>query len=197
MKDNKFYMIDYRSKISLDQDCLDIGLKMINSFTVLLEPDKPAISDDSNEDNDNESKTFKINPKDVTFSSAKAFKWYDWDKAPEDLKIAAGFITTYKNTQTQKYETLKSEILQNIESNCKVRIASVDLDEDGICSLAVSSAGSACCGTSGCMFELFDNGGVLSVDLRHTDDVNPVQGGVKAKTGRFFPSKILKRFLTP
>lgn len=130
---------------------------------------------------------FKIDPEYVTLFYDEDFKWYKWDKAPEDLKKAARFIHNYTDVQTSKEVTMFDQIQEHLESECKVQIAAVDLDGDGVCGLAIFSEGSSCCGTLGCMFALYENGGLKTVELGTDNFVLPARNGVEASTGHFFP----------
>lgn len=128
--------------------------------------------------------TFKINPKDVTLPLFKAFKWYTWQNAPEYVKIASKYIKTGEST------SLLNDIKEMLDGKCEVKIAVTDLNNDGIAGLTVQASDcSCCCGTGGCIYGLYENGGLLTVDLRLTDEVMPADNGVRASTGRFFPLK--------
>jgi hypothetical protein len=126
--------------------------------------------------------TFKIDPKYVTLSADKKFKWYKWEQAPKDFKNAARTITTKAG---KSLLSVIDECYKYPDPN--VEIAAVDLDGDGICGLAVFLQSSGWCGTAGCHFELYDNGGMTTVDLGSDIEVKPSKHGVVASTGRFFP----------
>lgn len=123
--------------------------------------------------------TFSIAASMVTLPNDKAFKWYEWDKAPDDLKVAAGYLNMYTNRNTGKLATLLEYIQVRIKEGCTVKIAAIDLDNDGVCGLIVNTAGMYCCGTAGCGFEVYDNGGLKTVNVDVTrDDLVPAKNGI-------------------
>lgn len=134
-----------------------------------------------------------INPKDVTHPADKEFKWVEWKKAPEALKNATRNIHMYTDNKTQKDVLLCDKIKEYLEDTVAgtipayVQIAAIDLNNDGIYGIAVSVSGSMWCGTAGCTFELYENGGLLTVNLGTDYGPNPASNGVKASNGRFFP----------
>lgn len=130
---------------------------------------------------------FRIDPKSVTLSSDKVFKWYNWNQAPEALKNAARYIHTYKNTSTNEDVTLADQIAGFLNDKADVQIAAVDLDGNGVSGLAVYAEGSVWCGTGGCHFGLYDNGGLSIVDLSTDRDPLPAKSGVLSASKRFFP----------
>ena len=128
--------------------------------------------------------TFTINPKDVTISSDKTFKWYKWEEAPDYIKTASKFI------KTGETEILFDEINEYLNQKCEVQVALIDFNSDGIAGLSIyTSNGSWCCGTSGCTFRLYENGGLLTVGLGLTDEIKPAKNGVTSSSGLFFPFK--------
>jgi hypothetical protein len=126
-----------------------------------------------------------INPKDVTLPTDKKFKWYEWDKAPEDLRIAAEFIHVYKNKATGKDEMLTSFIEEDRKNNCTTKIAAIDLNNDGVCGLAIVSEGENCCGRLGCTYGFYENGGLLNTGKSVSDEMVPAKNGVMGANQSF------------
>lgn len=179
------YTIEFTSPNSVDKNLSATAIAVMNTVQ-FFKPLPPPSSTDVEKTRI----AFKINPKDVTLSTDKVFKWYDWNKAPEYLKVASGYIHTFRNRQTLKDEILIDKIEEFIKYECKVKIAAVDLDGNGIAGIAIfAEEGSACCGSRGCTLRLYDNGGLTTVDLGTDEVVIPAINGVTASTGRFFPLK--------
>jgi len=126
---------------------------------------------------------FKIDPKHVTLSTDKDFRWYKWNKAPEDLKTATRFVHTYTNRDTRKEVTLYEEISKKVGS-CEAEVAFIDLNEDGIAGIAVSYGGN-CCGTLGCSYDIFENGGLLTTGSDNAHGLSPARNGIKINDGEF------------
>jgi hypothetical protein len=125
-------------------------------------------------------KTFTINPGDITQAGDKAFKWYEWPNAPEDLKTAAGYIVCYTNRQTNKPVTLLETINRYVDgAKCTLRIAAIDLNGNGIAGLAISASGMNCCGTAGCTYMAYEDGGISYQDISAHGEADPANGGIK------------------
>ena len=130
-----------------------------------------------------EETSFTINPKDVTLPTDKQFKWYKWESAPQDIKTASKYIKTYKTI------SLFDEIKEDLENKCDIQIAVTDFNNDGIAGLSIYESGNWCCGTLGCTYRFYDNGGLLMIDLGTDYEVTLSNNGVISSAKRFFPLK--------
>ena len=114
----------------------------------------------------------------VGYSQSKTFNWVPWKavsaKTKADLKKIKNF----------------NSVMEAMKIGCDVRIAIVDLDNDGNKGYAVSEEGRYCCGSLGCSFTLFEAHGNKTVDLIDKIDViKPAKNGVISSSGKFFPLK--------
>lgn len=120
----------------------------------------------------------------ITTPTAKTFNWIDWAKAPALLKEATKLV---RISDTRTVHDFAQEVLADNEGSIpSVHIAVIDVNGDGILGIGLWAGSRGWCGSSGCAFELYDNGGMLSVEL--TDyELRPAKGGVKSSANRFFP----------
>ncbi|MDQ8051555.1 MAG: hypothetical protein REI78_00950 [Pedobacter sp.] len=119
-----------------------------------------------------------INPADVTIPANKKFKWYAIKKAPAALIAATKAIKVHGKSL---WETIKEDY-----EGCEVQLAAIDLNQNNVYGIAISAAGSLCCGSRGCTYDFYEDGGSLTCDLGTDYDVMPGNNGVIASTGKFF-----------
>jgi hypothetical protein len=130
-----------------------------------------------------EGTTFTIDPKYVTLSTDTVFKWFSWADAPEDIRIATKSCLTFIPGKR-----LSDEIEDHLaKSGNSISIAALDLDNDGICGLAIELSGPLDCTSRGCQLQFYDNGGVKMYQLGQDFDSRPMKNAVRASTGRSIP----------
>jgi len=173
LKDGQQFDIVYSTGKFRDKNYKALGTKIINSFKF---PAKLSIS--ANEEQHN---GIKVNVKDITLPNDTKFKWYNWKNAPTAIKTAASYIYVYRDRFTQEYVNLIGYISNH--SECTPSVAIIDLNNDGVFGVAVAFEGRNCCGTLGCMFNVFENGGLLTTGSDNSHDLLPSQNGVKVDDG--------------
>jgi|GEM_PF-2940852 len=138
----------------------------------------------------------KIDPILVTMQSDKNFKWIEWEKIPEAIKEKTKLVETSRNTN------LYGDIQDYIRDyTCKVRLAIIDLNNNGIYGFAVSAdEHTDCCGYvgHGCIVGFYEDGGGLASDLGqdHADAIKPANNAVISSAGLRFPMKPNKNITT-
>lgn len=114
----------------------------------------------------------------VGYSQSKTFNWVPWKAVPAKTKADLKKIKNFNS------------VMQDMKFGCDVRIAIVDLDNDGNKGYAVSEQGRDCCGSHGCTFNLFEAHGNKTIYLMDKiDAIKPAKNGVISSSGKFIPLK--------
>ncbi len=78
--------------------------------------------------------------------------------------------------------------MADMKEGCDVKVATVDLDNDGIKGYAISEEGGACCGSLGCTFMVYEDNGKKTIYLTdQIDAIKPAKNGVISSGGKFIP----------
>jgi hypothetical protein len=126
----------------------------------------------------------------VTLGTSPKFIWTDWTKAPQSLKDAAKLIITTRGDTL--YNFIQSVVTNEDDPYAHVDVAVIDLNNDGVLGIGMLLSSRDWCGSAGCSYEIYDNAGILYVDLSDYD-LKPAVNGVKSSAKKFFVMEANRR----
>ncbi len=114
----------------------------------------------------------------VATGNSTSFTWISWNNpAPWMIEMTRGITTDVLGN------TLYKQLTQDFKE-CDAEIAVIDLNNDNILGLLVKVTGLKCTGQYYSeYYDVFENGGMLTVNIRLDEDPFPYPGGIKFKTG--------------
>lgn len=113
--------------------------------------------------------------------AAGQFHWVAWADVPADVKAE---LRTY--SAGAEGVTIGVETQADADGGCDIQVARHDFDGDGKPGIVITRQCMDYCGTAGCAFEVYENGGRSRIQLvDQVEDVLPAKNGVTTSAGLF------------
>ena len=118
------------------------------------------------------------------------FDWVTWNKVPAKTKNDLKAVKADKKTSF--YEAIMQHKNDGME-DLDINFCALDTDKDGKMEYFLFLGGMDWCGSEGCTFEAYKNGGLKQIHLiDQPEGVRPAKNGMLSSSGKLIPYENMK-----